>query len=201
MSAQWCLLFQPGGWLLSKLFSKRLQQLNIPLTSTKADQKITNNVQHWLSEDSTSPELVLWLRSFQTTGVVAYSESYSTCYLENTKSMCIKVVFPLPNGRAVVIYQPEVTENGGLKLISSGKEFGDPAFYFVVESTQKHHVKYVRSFQESITVPPISNGEILAEHHVNLWGIDFLRMLYHMKAKKRHKVVVKKYLQKKVSHN
>ena len=180
MSARWCLLFQPGGWLLSSLFSKRLQQLNIPLSNT-SDQKITNMIQHWGISESRSVDLVLWLRSFENTGVIAYSGSYSACYLKNTQSNCIKVVFPLPNGRAVVLFRPELTECGGIRLVSSGKKFGDPGFYFVVESEKYHHVKYVQSFQESITVPPEEGGEIFAEHHVNLWGINFLRMYYRMK--------------------
>jgi hypothetical protein len=103
LRAEWCWLFRPGGWLLSKLFSQRLQQLNVPLSNDDIGEDMTNDVQHWIDPESNSIELALWLRSFKQSGTVAYSGSYSTCFLESTQMNCVKVVFPLPNGRAVVI--------------------------------------------------------------------------------------------------
>jgi hypothetical protein len=34
--AEWCGAFRPFGWLLAVLFSRRLQQLNVPLSSMRA---------------------------------------------------------------------------------------------------------------------------------------------------------------------
>ena len=45
----------------------------------------------------------------------------------------MKVVFPLPNGSAVVIMRPESNPDGSFTVRSAGGRFGDPGFYFFVE--------------------------------------------------------------------
>jgi hypothetical protein len=43
------------------------------------------------------------------------------------------VIFPLPNGRAIVIVRPEIHNDGSLTVVSDGRRFGDPGFYLVVQ--------------------------------------------------------------------
>jgi hypothetical protein len=179
--SQWSSLFKPGGWLLSILFSKRLQQLNVPLSRGASQLDMTNEIEHWVDPESGAVELVLWLRSIQDTGHVAYSGSYSVCFLDSVQCNCVKVVFPLPNGRAVVLFRPVALEDGSLRLSSVGEKMGDPGFYFVVESNKRYYVKYVRSFRERITVRPDIDGGISADHELSLWGMNFLKMHYQMK--------------------
>src|SRR5512133_1493473 len=42
--AQWCGAFRPFGWLLAVIFSRRLQQLNVPLSGLDTSKGITNEV-------------------------------------------------------------------------------------------------------------------------------------------------------------
>ena len=50
---------------------------------------------------------------------------------------CVKTVFPLPNGNAIVILRPEAQADGSLVLLSDGHRFGDPGFYFTVHRAPK----------------------------------------------------------------
>lgn len=45
---------------------------------------------------------------------------------------CVKVVFPLPHGNAVVIRKARGQADGSLTLTSAGARFGDPGFCFTV---------------------------------------------------------------------
>jgi hypothetical protein len=42
--SEWCGFFKPFGWLLSVIFSRRLQQLNIPLNSIDSARGIKSNI-------------------------------------------------------------------------------------------------------------------------------------------------------------
>ena len=42
--SEWCGFFKPFGWLLSIIFSKRLQQLNLPLSSLQSAKGIKSNI-------------------------------------------------------------------------------------------------------------------------------------------------------------
>jgi hypothetical protein len=44
--ATWCGAFKPFGWLLAILFSRRLQQLNVPLSGLDTSRGLTNAVWH-----------------------------------------------------------------------------------------------------------------------------------------------------------
>src|SRR2546428_337445 len=46
----------------------------------------------------------------------------------------VKTVFPLEHGNSTVLLRPEAQADGSLKLISSGRRFGDPGFYRIIEA-------------------------------------------------------------------
>ena len=168
--SEWCSFFKPFGWLLSKLFSQRLQQLNVPLTGLDTSLGMTNDVKRWNND---SESLVVWLRKLNRTGHVLYSGSYSTCSLPNIKEKCVKVVFPLPNGNAIVIMKPTVIDGHKLELASVGSVFGDPGFYFTVHTRKGTYAKYLRSFKEKIIVYSETSSEARADHSLSLWGVEF----------------------------
>jgi hypothetical protein len=77
--------------------------------------------------------------------------------------------------------RPEVHADGSLVISSSGKEFGDPGFYFTVHGKGgRIHARYLRSLQESIHVYQ-GNDDVRADHHFTLWGLRFLRLHYRMR--------------------
>ena len=87
-----------------------------------------------------------WVRRLIATGDVIYAGAYSTIRLPGYDDPCVKVTFPLPNGNAIVVMRPQLTESKGLRLISAGQEFGEPGFYFTVHrnKAESGHVTFAR---------------------------------------------------------
>jgi hypothetical protein len=90
--------------------------------------------------------------------------------------------FPLPNGNAIVIMKPEAHRDGSFSVTSSGKEFGDPGFYFVVHDRDGFAwARYLRSLQETIRVYDGEQDTVRADHVLNIWGTQFLRLHYRLR--------------------
>ncbi len=180
--SEWHGLFKPFGAALAVLFSRRLQQLNIPLSPLDSSKGMTSQVlQMW---DRRAGQLVqtAWVRELRATGNVIYAGCYSVCRVPGYASPCVKVLFPLPNGSAIVLMKPESHADGSLSLTSSGREFGDPGFYFVVHGgAGTIWARYVRTMQERITVYPAEGQTTRADHVLRFWGKEFLRLHYRMR--------------------
>lgn len=183
--AEWSSIFKPFGRLLAFIFSRRLQQLNVPLSSLDTSRGMTSEVIQLVEPSSGIIRYVAWLRHLVGTGHVLYAGCYSVCRVPGFDGVCVKVVFPLPNGSAIVLMKPTIEENGSLTIISSGKRFGDPGFYFVVhEADGNVSARYVRAMRESIHVYSGENSIVRADHVLNLFGFTFLRLHYRMSRKK-----------------
>jgi hypothetical protein len=178
--SQWCGGFKPFGWLIATLFSRRLQQLNMPISTLDTSQGITSDIIQ-LADESGVIVGTGWLRKMIATSSVIYAGIYSTCQPPGFPARCMKVVFPLPNGNATVIMKPQQHTDGSLTLVSSGNGFGEPGFYFIVQETgNKAWVKYLHAMQESIHVYVDRVGELRADHVLKIWGATFLKLHYRM---------------------
>jgi hypothetical protein len=179
--SEWCAAFRPFGRALSVLFSKRLQQLNVPLSPLDSARGMTNSV--LAMRDRSTGRLVqtAWVRQLRATRNVLYAGSYSVCRIPGHPSPCVKVVFPLPNGNAIVLMKAVAHPDGSLSVQSIGKRFGDPGFYFTVHhSDGTLYARYVASMKEQIHVYAAEPGITRADHTLWLWGIQFLRLHYRM---------------------
>ncbi len=177
--AQWCGLFRPFGWLLAVLFSRRLQQLNVPLSGLDTSRGMSSDV---LPVVGTSDHVMFtaWVRTLRGSGRVIYAGAYSTCEVPGFAGRCVRVVFPLPNGNAVVIMRPVANADGSLSLISAGDGFGSPGFYFTVRVEDRVvWARYVKSLRESIRVYQDTDG-VRADHRLTIWGATFLRIHYRL---------------------
>ena len=124
-----------------------------------------------------------WVRELHATGNILYAGTYSLCKIPGHPSLCVKVVFPLPNGSAMVIMKPESHPDGALSLVSAGKAFGDPGFYFVVHAGNGlAWTRYLRALQETIKVYAAERGTVRADHDLRIWDKQFLRLHYRMRA-------------------
>lgn len=179
--SQWCGAFKPFGWLIAALFSRRLQQLNMPISPLETSRGITSDIIR-LADQSGVIIGTGWLRKMVATSSVIYAGIYSTCSPPKFASRCVKVVFPLPNGNATVIMKPRQRPDGSLELISSGGGFGEPGFYFTVRKDgDEAWVRYLRAMKESIHVYVDGAGELRADHVLKLWGMTFLNLHYRMR--------------------
>ncbi len=169
LKIEWRSYFSVFGRLVSFLYSNRLKQLNFPMNQQELSDGINSEVVALRDPTSGKAKYTAWYRTFISSGRVLYSGIYSTCKLPSGK-VCIKAVFPLPRGNATVILEPAVGANGELCLTSSGKKYGDPGFYFLVnDSKDCHWAQYIRSFRECLNVFVDKTGKLRAEHTITLW--------------------------------
>ena len=115
---------------------------------------------------------------------VLYAGAYSTCRVPNYNGECVKVVFPLPNGNAMVIMRPVAHPDGSFSVVSHGERFGDPGFYFTVHSPRGVRARYLKTLRESIKVYCAEEHTVRADHVLSLWRLTFLRLHYRMVRKK-----------------
>lgn len=180
--SEWHGLYKPFGRALAVIFSRRLQQLNIPLSPMDSSKGMSSNVLQMWDRNSGQLSQTAWVRELHTTKNVLYAGTYSVCEVPGYQSPCVKVVFPLPNGNAIVLMRPESYDDGSFSLISSGEKFGDPGFYFVVHGEGEIvWARYVRAMKERIRVYPAERDTARADHVLWFWGKQFLRLHYRMR--------------------
>jgi hypothetical protein len=122
--SEWSSIFRPFGRLLAVIFSRRLEQLNVPLTGLDTHRGISSRVIALRTPQG--DQQTAWVRQLLASNRTLYAGSYSVCRVPSYTGPCIKVCFPLPNGRAMVIMRPEVHPDGSLTVISDGHGFGEP---------------------------------------------------------------------------
>jgi hypothetical protein len=180
--SEWRGFFRPFGKALSVIFSRRLQQLNVPLSSMDTSRGMTSRVVQLRDPKSGRVIHTAWVRELNATQNVIYAGCYAVCRIPGHPSPCVKVVFPLPNGYAIVLMKAESDADGSLSLQSRGNNFGEPGFYFVVhEGNGMIRARYVRSMQEEIRVYTAEPGIVRADHTLWIWGRRFLRLHYRMR--------------------
>ena len=177
LNVQWNPFFKVFGFLLNKLFSNRINQLNIPINNIKNSELLKSEIITLSDIESHEIKYTIWLRTLKSTGQVIYSGIYSTCNLPSGKT-CVKAVFPLPKGNATVIMVPKIEVNGSLTLDSSGKKFGDPGFYFLLnDSKGKYWSKFIKSFRDKLIIGE-ENEHLVAEQKLTLWNQKILKFHY-----------------------
>ena len=181
---EWFGIFKLFGALVVGLFSRRLQQLNLPLSALETSRGISSQVLELRDPDSKQVMLRAWLRQLLSNNQVLYAGMYATSQIPNSPQACVRVAFPLPNGSAVVILKPSLEPDGSLLLHSNGHCFGDPGFYFTLHNAQGSWVKYVPTFHETIHVYEAEPGCLRTDHMFQIWGLKFLHLHYRMTEKK-----------------
>ncbi len=182
--SEWRGFFKPFGWLLSVIFSKRLQQLNLPLNALQSAKGINSRIIKLVDPASKKSKWTVWYRILKSTNDVIYSGVYTTCHVPNYPGRFLKVVFPLPNGNAIVIMRREVLNDGSLKLCSDGQKFGDNGFYFTLKDNNgKYWTRFVKSMHEWITVYVDEENTLRADHNLEFHGLPFLNLHYKMTKK------------------
>ena len=180
LKAKWSPLFKIFGTLIKSIFSKRIEQLNVPIENLEDASGLTNEIIKLVDSRTNEIKRTIWLRAFKSTGQVVYSGVYETCSLPN-KQICIKAIFPLPNGNATVVLTPSVGKNGELILDSSGQRIGDSGFYFLLmDSKGQLWSKFIKSFKDKLVVKSI-NDRINATQTLTLWNFKVLEFEYEIK--------------------
>lgn len=182
MSLRWNPLFIGFGFLVNTLFSNRLKQLYIPTKANIKNELLTSEIIQLLTPETKEVRYTFWLRTLPSLGTIVFSGVYGTCQLPSGIT-AVKAVFPLPNGNATVLMNPQVGQKGELTLNSSGTHWGDAGFYFLLQDTEnKYWAKFIASFKDKLTVRPHATG-LLAQQRLKLWGLPVLSIDYQINPK------------------
>jgi hypothetical protein len=167
-------------WALTKFVSRRMDQLNFPVSSLELAGGMTSDVLPML--DAAGRRLYTgWLRRLVADGRVIYTGLYSVGRPPGYPAPCVKVSFPLPLGSSTVFLRPEGQPDGSFKLISSGSRFGEPGFYRMVEVGAGHwKVRYLRTLREVFHVYVDARGVLRTDHTVRFLGLTPLRLHYKL---------------------
>lgn len=177
LEVKWNVLFKPFGFAVKKLFSQRINQLNIPMENQENSSQIKSEIISLKNPKTGEIKYRIWYRTDLKNDQVIYSGIYTTCQLPSGQT-CVKAIFPLPQGSATIILKPSVGEKGELTLESSGEKFGEAGFYFLLKDIRgKYWSKYVRPFREQLKVS--ENGDrVEANQQLTLWHQNVVNFKY-----------------------
>lgn len=175
----WNPFFKLFGYMVNRLFSQRINQLNIPTANIPESEKLTSEIIELISNESKEVKYTVWLRKFQPTARVMYSGIYRTCTLPSGKT-CVKAIFPLPKGNATIILRPSVGDKNELILDSAGKKFGDAGFYFLLnDSKGGDWSQFIKSFTDQLIVSE-DQGDLKAIQTLRLWNLKVASFEYYI---------------------
>jgi hypothetical protein len=177
--SHWSWLFRPLGWLLVSLVSRRIEQLNLPVSPLDTSRGMSSDVIQLFDERNDEIAYTCWLRKVIASGAVVYAGFYSICQPPNYPGPCVKVAFPLPKGNTTVILKAIARPDGSLELSSAGRRFGDPGYYRILQmdgDTRK--IRLIRALKESIHVYVDNQGTLRTDHIFRFWSLEMLRLHY-----------------------
>ncbi len=153
-------------WLLVEFISRRMEQLNFPISSLEVAKGMSSEV--------------VQLRRLKSSGHVIYAGLYSTVQVPGEPNPCVKVTFPC-NGSANVYLCPVAHPDGSFGLDSSGSAWGRSGFYRVVSSGADHRrVRYIKTLHELFHVYVDDEAVLRTEHTISFHGLTIIRLHYKM---------------------
>ncbi len=176
--SQWSWLFRPFGWALISFVSRRMDQLNIPVSPLETSRGMSSEVVT-LVDGRGETVHTGWLRVTIASGDVIYVGFYSIATPPRAPGPCVKVVFPVPRGNTTVILRPTAGADGSLRLVSTGRGFGDSGFYrTVMTGRDRARVRYIRAMKEVIHVFVDERGVLRTEHAFRFFRWSILTLHY-----------------------
>jgi hypothetical protein len=167
-------------WLLVEFISRRMDQLNFPISSLEVAKGMTSEVVQLVEPATGRIVNTGWLRRLKSSGRVIYAGLYSAAQLPDEAGPCVKVTFPC-RGSANVYLNPVAHPDGSFGLVSSGSAFGRTGFYRMIDGGPEHYiVRHVRSLRELFHVYVDAEGVLRTDHTVFFLGLSIIRLHYKM---------------------
>lgn len=182
ITSRWSGPFRFLGWIISRVFARRLAQLNMPLSNHELTGGVGSRIVK-LCDSNGEVCHTGWVRTALDTGHPVFVGRYAAGGAPGHAGPCVQVTFPLPNGNAIILLRPRAIPGGGLQLISDGARFGDPGFYFTVNAGPGAvWTRYVRTMKEQLTLH-VEGDAIEGRHHFRVFGLEFLQLRYRIRPK------------------
>ena len=167
-------------WLLVEFISRRMDQLNFPISSLEVAKGMTSEVVQLVEPASGRIVNTGWLRRLKSSGRVIYAGLYSATHMPDEPGPCVKVTFPC-RGSANVYLKPVAHPDGSFGLVSSGSAFGRTGFYRMIDGGPDHLiVRHVRSLRELFHVYVDAEGVLRTDHTIFFLGLSIIRLHYKM---------------------
>lgn len=171
-------------WGLVTFASRRMQQLNFPVSSLELAGGMSSEVLE-LTDTAGRRKYTGWLRRMKKNGCVIYAGIYTTGAVPGCSGRCVKVSFPVPKGSSTVFLRPEALPDGSFKLVSQGRRFGDSGFYRLVErGPDRYQVRYLKTLQEVFHVYVDREGVLRTDHSIRYLGLPVMRLHYKIERAK-----------------
>jgi len=167
-------------WLLVEFISRRMDQLNFPISSMEVAKGMSSEVLQLYDPNSGAVEATGWLRRLKSSGNVIYAGIYSVVRVPGEENPCVKVTFPC-RGSANVYLRPVAHADGSFGLDSSGSGFGRSGFYRIVDAgPEDWRVRNFTTLHELFHVYVDSEGVLRVDHTVSFVGLTIIRLHYKM---------------------
>ena len=165
-------------WLLVEFLSRRMDQLNFPISSLEVAKGMASEVIQLVDPISGKLLYTGWLRRLKSSGRVIYAGIYSVTRVPGEENPCVKVTFPC-RGSANVYLRPVAHGDGSFGLDSSGSGFGKSGFYRLLESGPDHwRVRNFSSLHEVFRVYVDHEDVLRVDHKISFVGVTILRLHY-----------------------
>ena len=167
-------------WLLVEFISRRMDQLNFPISSLEVARGMSSQVVQLVDPATGRIVDTGWLRRLKSSGHVIYAGLYSVAQLPGEENPCVKVTFPC-RGSANVYLRPVQHSDGSFGLDSSGSAWGRSGFYRVVRAGEDQRcVRYVKTLHELFHVYVDNEAVLRVDHTISFLGLTILRLHYKM---------------------
>jgi hypothetical protein len=167
-------------WLLVEFISRRMDQLNFPISSLEVAKGMSSEVIQLFDPNSGSTHATGWLRRLKSSGNVIYAGIYSVVQVPGEENPCVKVTFPC-RGSANVYLRPIAHSDGSFGLDSSGGTFGRSGFYRVVDAGPDFwRVRNFTTLHELFRVYVDNEAVLRTDHTVSFLGLKIIRLHYKM---------------------
>jgi hypothetical protein len=167
-------------WLLVEFISRRMDQLNFPISSLEVAKGMSSQVVQLIEPASGKIAYTGWLRRLKSSGLVIYAGLYSTVKVPGEENPCVKVTFPC-RGSANVYLSPVQHPDGSFGLDSSGSAFSRSGFYRMIAGANGElRVRYIKTLHELFHVYVDNENVLRVDHTISFLGVVILRLHYKM---------------------
>ena len=167
-------------WLLVEFISKRMDQLNFPISLMEMARGMTSEIIQLVKPETCELLYTGWLRRLKSSGAVMFAGIYSIAKIPSENNPVVKVTFP-DRGSANVYLVPINHPDGSFGLQSFGREFGGSGFYRLVESgSDQWHVRLFKTLHEVFRVYEDAEKVLRTDHTISYLGMAIVRLHYKM---------------------